>query len=137
MKRRLRPAVELASDIGAKAADLHAHGDAAALEALDFLCKVNPDVYSWLLDRLMAVRSRRRYGPLSSPAPIDGKDSHWALRQCYIMARRSVNVTGNHSPRWENVIRLCELAGCTSEVLRDDENACASEPKKALGEGQS
>lgn len=54
--RRPQPAIELASDVGAKAADLYAHGDRAAEHALAFLWRVNPRVFGWLTERLLAVR---------------------------------------------------------------------------------
>lgn len=52
MARKLRSAVELASDIGAKAFDLYAHGDRAAVDALRVLVSVNPEMFAWLRDRL-------------------------------------------------------------------------------------
>lgn len=54
-RKATRTPIELASDIGAKAMDLHAHGDQAAIEALAFLAKVNPEVFAWLRDRLLDI----------------------------------------------------------------------------------
>lgn len=53
MSRSRRSPVELASDIGAKAFDLHAYGNVAALRALAIVARVNPDVLAWLRDRLL------------------------------------------------------------------------------------
>jgi hypothetical protein len=51
-KRVAKSAVELASDIGSKALDLHQHGDVNAVNALRFVMKVNPDIFDWLRQRL-------------------------------------------------------------------------------------
>lgn len=45
--------VELASDLGARAHDLYALGDATALAALGFVARVNPEILAWLRDRLL------------------------------------------------------------------------------------
>lgn len=49
MTRRLKPAVELVSDIGAKAFDLQHHSDADIREAVKFLRTVNPEMFDWLV----------------------------------------------------------------------------------------
>lgn len=54
-RRSTRSPIELASDIGAKAMDLHAHGDREAVAAFAFLAKVNPEVFAWLRDRLLDI----------------------------------------------------------------------------------
>jgi hypothetical protein len=50
-----RTPIELASDIGVKAFDLHAYGDRVAVEALSFISQVNPEVFAWLRDRLLDI----------------------------------------------------------------------------------
>jgi hypothetical protein len=51
-RKPTRSPVELASDIGAKAMDLYAYGDLEAVEAFSLLARVNPEVFTWLRDRL-------------------------------------------------------------------------------------
>lgn len=54
--------VELVSDIVARAAQLHAHGDQAAIDALRVHWEVNPEVLGWLravLGLSVPVRSDR------------------------------------------------------------------------------
>lgn len=56
MRRKpTRSPVELASDIGAKAFDLYAHGDHAANVALATVAHVNPEMFAWLRDRLLDI----------------------------------------------------------------------------------
>lgn len=50
--RKSKSAIELASDIGAKAYDLMQYDDAAVRGALRVLVTVNPEVFAWLRDRL-------------------------------------------------------------------------------------
>jgi hypothetical protein len=54
-RRSTRTPIELASDIGAKAFDLHAHGDREAVAALSLIARVNPEVLAWLRDRLLDI----------------------------------------------------------------------------------
>lgn len=54
-RKSTRSAVELASDIGAKAFDLHCYGDAVARGALREIAKVNPEMLAWLRDRLLDI----------------------------------------------------------------------------------
>jgi hypothetical protein len=54
--RQPKPAIEYAGDLGWAAAQLHAHGDRAADDALALLWQVNPRVFGWLTERLLAVR---------------------------------------------------------------------------------
>lgn len=58
MSRRRDP-IELASDIGSKAFDLHQHGDAVARMALREVAKVNPEMLAWLRDRLLDITAQR------------------------------------------------------------------------------
>ena len=54
--RKLKHAVELVSDIGALAVDLHnGYRDEDAHAAFVFLAKVNPQLFAWLKDRLVAA----------------------------------------------------------------------------------
>jgi len=48
MKRRLRPALEIISDIAALGFDLRQHGAADIAEAVAFLRTVNPVLLEWL-----------------------------------------------------------------------------------------
>lgn len=58
--RRLKPAGEIASDVGASAADLYVYGNVEARRAIEFVSAVNPDVFAWLRDRLnLSVDSRK------------------------------------------------------------------------------
>lgn len=59
MARASKTPVELASDIGAKAFDLYAHGDVAARAALAVVARVNPDMLAWLRDRLLDISAQR------------------------------------------------------------------------------
>jgi len=61
--RSARSAVELASDIGAKAFDLHGHGDHAARAALAVVARVNPEMLAWLRDRLLDITVQRPIPP--------------------------------------------------------------------------
>lgn len=66
MTRRRKSPVELASDIGSKAFDLHCYGDPLARQALREIAKVNPEMLAWLRDRLLDITQQR---PMpSSPA---------------------------------------------------------------------
>jgi hypothetical protein len=67
VRKPKRSPVELASDIGAKALDLHAYGDQQAVEALSFLAKVNPEVFAWLRDRLLDI-TRQPHQNIDEPA---------------------------------------------------------------------
>jgi hypothetical protein len=60
MARKLRPAIEYASDIGGSAADLSNYGDSKAEMALAYLWHANPDAFYWLSDRLNRVRDMRK-----------------------------------------------------------------------------
>lgn len=56
MTPRRRSPVEIASDIGAKAHDLHSWGsDYIARSALREVAKVNPEMLAWLRDQLLAI----------------------------------------------------------------------------------
>jgi hypothetical protein len=57
-KRRLRPAVEIVSDIGALAHDLQQHGDVEIVEAVKFCRTANPEIFAWLVSVLSSFRSR-------------------------------------------------------------------------------
>ena len=78
MRKARRDPVELASDIGAKAFDLLQHGNIEALKALDVVCRVNPDVFAWLRDRLLdltaqpAIEWPRETRPAQASRPIEG-----------------------------------------------------------------
>lgn len=53
--RRGPSPIELASDIGSKAFDLHCYGDAMARVALREVARVNPEMLAWLRDRLLDI----------------------------------------------------------------------------------
>lgn len=65
MSRRNRSPIELASDIGAKAFDLHCYGDDVARSALNEVGRVNPEMLAWLRDRLLDITQQR---PIPSAA---------------------------------------------------------------------
>lgn len=52
MKRRLRSAVELVSDIGSKAFELQHHSDRDIAEAVKVLRSVNGPMFKWLVEAL-------------------------------------------------------------------------------------
>lgn len=52
MPRRLKSAVELVSDIGAKAFDLQQHSELEIAKAVAFLREVNGPMFDWLIQRL-------------------------------------------------------------------------------------
>lgn len=58
-----RSAVELASDIGAKAHDLYQYGDRPAIAALRVVAQVNPEMLAWLRDRLLDITQQRPLPP--------------------------------------------------------------------------
>lgn len=61
-------AVELASDIGAKAHDLYAHGDPAAVMALRAVAEANPEMMAWLRDRLIdSIPPQKSHGVCANP----------------------------------------------------------------------
>lgn len=66
MARKLRPAVEIVSDIGALGFDLQHHTDGQIAEAVTVLRTVNPEMFDWL-SRILAQ-------PPSTSAvdPVDG-----------------------------------------------------------------
>jgi hypothetical protein len=47
-RRKLRPAVELVSDIGSLGFDLQHHGEEQIREAVKLLRTVNPEMFDWL-----------------------------------------------------------------------------------------
>jgi len=51
-KRRLRPAAEIVSDIGALAHDLQHHNDTDIARAVTFCRTVNPEMFAWLVRAL-------------------------------------------------------------------------------------
>lgn len=63
--RRRKSAVELASDIGAKAHDLYGYGDHAAIGALRIVATVNPRMMAWLRDRLVEATEPPKIGDRS------------------------------------------------------------------------
>lgn len=67
MSRRLRTAVELVSDIGAKAFDLQHHSEAEIAAAVRILRKVNGPMFDWLVYMLASPRS----APATVPLQID------------------------------------------------------------------
>lgn len=52
MTRKLRPALEIISDIGALGFDLQHHSDAVIADAVTLLRTVNPELFSWLVQVL-------------------------------------------------------------------------------------
>jgi hypothetical protein len=54
MARKLRPAVELVSDIGSLAFDLQHHSEEEIAEAVAVLRYVNPQMFDWLVEHLKA-----------------------------------------------------------------------------------
>jgi hypothetical protein len=55
MPRRVKMPIEYASAVGSAAMDLHAFGDTEAHAALAVLAQVNPELFTWLRDRLNAL----------------------------------------------------------------------------------
>lgn len=53
----------MASDIGAKAFDLHCYGDGIARVALREVAQVNPEMLAWLRDRLLDITQQRQISP--------------------------------------------------------------------------
>jgi len=47
-RRKLRPALELVSDIGSLGFDLQHHSDEQIREAVKLLRTVNPEMFNWL-----------------------------------------------------------------------------------------
>jgi hypothetical protein len=66
-RRRLRPAAEIVSDIGALAHDLQHHSDAEIVEAVTFCRRVNPEMFVWLVNVLGSFRSRPDAPPEPQP----------------------------------------------------------------------
>jgi hypothetical protein len=58
-RRKLKPAVVLVSDIGASAMDLHGYGYLQTIEAMNFLYRVNPDIFDWLREMLNSAHAQR------------------------------------------------------------------------------
>lgn len=52
MPRRLRPALELVSDIGKLGFDLQHHSDEQIAEAVQVLRTVNPEMFDWIVRAL-------------------------------------------------------------------------------------
>jgi len=63
MSRKLRPAVNIVSDIGSLAFDLHQHDEGQIAAAVELLRTVNPEMFDWLV-RVLASSSGAR-----PPAP--------------------------------------------------------------------
>ena len=56
-RRKLRPAIEIVSDIGSLGFDLQHHSDAQIVEAVKLLRTVNPELFAWLVQVLGSKRS--------------------------------------------------------------------------------
>lgn len=100
MSRRSRKmAIELASDIGVRAMDLHAYGDAAAVDALRYVSMVNPDIFAWLRERINESVPAREHRPLAVSDWIDD------------LANQAID-------RWTQRVEL-PWSGALAEVLRE------------------
>lgn len=55
MARKLRPALNIVSDIGSLAFDLQHHSDEQIAAAVALLRTVNPEMFNWLVQKLGPV----------------------------------------------------------------------------------
>ena len=47
-RRKLRPAIEILSDIGSLGFDLQHHDDLVIADAMEFMRKANPEMFAWI-----------------------------------------------------------------------------------------
>lgn len=74
MARKLRPALNIVSDIGSLAFDLQHHSNEQIAEAVAILHTVNPEMFDWLVERLAGGSTRTDPGVLgAATAPVEPK----------------------------------------------------------------
>lgn len=65
MTRRLRPAIEIVSNIGSLGFDLQQHDAVQIAHAVAILRKVNPDLFAWLVQALGEPPSTNAVDPVA------------------------------------------------------------------------
>lgn len=70
MTRRLRPALDLVSDIGSLGFDLQHHDAVQIAHAVAILRKVNPDLFAWLVQALSESTGSTTGSTKADPAKV-------------------------------------------------------------------
>lgn len=92
-KRRLRPAIEIISDIGSLGYDLQHHAEPDIAAAMTFIRQANPEMFDWLAKVLDVTKKCRHCG-------VDLKrfDSDWLDRETHLTCATGPNRAKFHEP---------------------------------------